>query len=824
VIRTGAPIAIAFIAATFALGCAKGGTVSPTLPADNGSLSVQQAAFRSNRHVWGLWEINISADHQSAEIVPARMGEMHLNVVRMLEVSPCKNCLTIENIHPAGANELEADLRLQHPYPGLLKYTGFDVRGIFIAQTDFTFPVSDRKIAWGDGVPRMLNPDGYTSLFNPTEYPPTTPAALGYIAGKKATGGDLTATLNPFLAYRRDAERRMFEAGGSETRTVRLHVPAGPIHFGYAIDACWEFVPHEIVDPLVDFPPDANCLEAYKINIDIPAHLSSNLGSQAAVNVEVFDHQGLDTISSVTIEAPDLFTGEIALAYSTQTGDESWLFIGTITNETGGGDGFYPLLAKAVDTESDQNLGEIDAWQVSTVEVSTQFVGDGWARTWGGSYEDSGDKIDVDGSGNVYVTGNFHDTVDFDPDPTAEDLHSSNGDCDVFLSKFDSSGTFVWARTWGGSDEDSSYMVAVDGSGNVYVIGWFQGTVDFNPDPTAEDLHSSNGDYDFFLSKFDPSGTFVWACTWGGSEGGDDSLESGSGVAVDGLGNVYVAGYFVGIVDFDPGPGVDLHSSDFFDIFLSKFDSSGTFMWARTWGGSDPDLGSDVAVDGSGDVYVTGWFWGPTDFDPGTGVDLHSSNGDYDIFLSKFDSSGTFVWSRTWGETYNDKGLGVAVDGSENVYVTGYFIPPSYHDNVFLSKSDSLGTFMWARTWGWGEGYDVAVDGSGNVYVIGMFRGLPADFDPDPIEVDLHSSNGAYDIFLSKFDSSGDYQWARTWGGIDIDYGRGVAVDGSGNVFVTGGFRGTSVDFNPDPIAEDLHSSNGDADAFLVKFKPDGYW
>jgi hypothetical protein len=839
-------ILIAILALVMALGCSSG-KANPTLPSDNSeeSLGVSQTnvPLLPNRHLWGLWEINISEDRQVAEIIPARSGEMHLNVVRLLEVFPCKNCLTIGNIKMVEPNVLEADLTLVHPYPGLLKYTGFDVRGIFIAQTDFTFPASGRKVALGDGVPRVLNPDGYTSLFNPTEYPPTSPPILGYIPGKHATGGDLTATLNPYLAYRRDAPRRMFESGGSETRTFRLYAPSGPIHFGYAVDASWQLV-ENVIDPLTDFPPDANCLEAYKIKVDIPKKLDSTPGSQAVMNVEVFDHQGLSTIQSVTIEAPDLFSGAISLAYSTQTGEESWLFSGTITNETGTGHGFYPLLATVVDTESDQNLGEIEAWQVAQEGV----VG-GWARTWGGTDFDWGHGVALDGSGNVYVTGSFMGTsVDFDPDPLAVDFHSSNGGSDIFLSKFDSSGTFLWARTWGGSESgdsslDYGYGVAVDESGYVYVTGWFSGTsVDFNPDPVSDDPHSSNGALDIFLSRFDSSGTFLWARTWGGI-----SDDYGEGVAVDGSGNVYVTGSFQDTsVDFDPDPtSVDPHSSHgYSDIFLSRFDSSGTFAWARTWGWSSSDVGYGVAVDGSGNLYVTGSFSGTfVDFNPDPlADDFHSSNGGDDIFLSEFDSSGTYVWARTWGGSSDDYGEGVAVDGSGNVCVTGYFgdivdfnPDPTSDDphssnggyDIFLSKFDFSGTFVWARTWGGSSddsGSGVAADGSGNAYVIGAFQGASVDFNPDPASDDPHSSNGADEIFLSKFDSPGTFLWARTWGGNDVDWGWGVDVDGSGNVYVTGGFSDTSVDFDPDPSSVDPHSSNGDADIFLSKFKPDGYW
>jgi hypothetical protein len=305
------------------------------------------------------------------------MGQMHLNVVRLLEVTPCKNCLTISNIKVVEPNVLEADLTLKHPFPGLLKYTGFDVRGIFISEANYTFPASGRKIAWGTDLPIVLNPDGYTQLFNPTEYPPTTPAALGYIPGKYATGGDLTATLNPFLAYRRDAPRCMFEAGGSETRTVRLYVPPGPIHFGYAVDACWQLV-ENVIDPLTDFPPDANCLEAYRVSVDIPYDDDSSWMCQNPINVEVFDHQGLETISTVTIEASNLFSGEVALTYSVQTGEDSWLFSGMIMNENGVSDLAYPLLVRVVDTKLDQNLDQVDAWQVLTANISEPPSHEGW--------------------------------------------------------------------------------------------------------------------------------------------------------------------------------------------------------------------------------------------------------------------------------------------------------------------------------------------------------------------------------------------------------------------------------------------------------------
>jgi hypothetical protein len=372
----------------------------------------------------------------------------------------------------------------------------------------------------------------------------------------------------------------------------------------------------------------------------------------------------------------------------------------------------------------------------------------------------------VDVSGNVYVTGLFYEIVDFDPGTGIEN-HTSNGSDDVFLSKFDSSGNFLWARTWGGTGHDQASSVAADKSGNTYVTGYLEGMVDFDPG-TGVDSHTSNGMTDVFLSKFDSLGNLQWADTWGGS-----NYDQGYGVAVDAYNCAYVTGDFTGTVDFDPGSEVENHMSNGLDdVFLSKIDPTGSYLGATNWGGSVTDVGYGVAVDLWNNVYVTGTFSDIVDFDPGGG-DIHTSNGLNDIFLSKFDSGLLFKWARTWGGSQTECANGVAVD-------------------VF-----------------------------GNVYVSGNFQGTDVDFDPGG-GVDDHTSNGAFDAFLSQFDSSGYINWARTWGGNLSDTGYGVAADVSGNAYVTGYFSGT-VDFDPG-TGVDSRISNGGEDVFLSKFPPDGNW
>jgi hypothetical protein len=333
---------------------------------------------------------------------------------------------------------------------------------------------------------------------------------------------------------------------------------------------------------------------------------------------------------------------------------------------------------------------------LSKFDSSGSFV---WAKTWGAGSSDQGFGIATDKSNNIYVTGAFTGTVDFDPG-TGTDWHSMVGGYDAFLSKFNSSGGFTWARTWGDTGLDEGCGVTTDISGNVYVTGFFDGTVDFDPS-SGEDKHTSNGNSDVFLSKFNSSGSFTWARTWGGSA---TAYDYSFGVATDGLANVYVSGNYSGTCDFDPGlPEVKFTSNGSMDVFLSKFDPSGTFIWVKVWGAGSGalDQGHRVAVDASDNVYVTGSFEGTVDFNPGTGSDPHISKGGYDAFLSSFDSSGGFLWVKTWGAGSADEGYGVAVDGTANVYVTGYF--------------------------------------TGTV-----------DFDPGTGE-DWHASNGGKDAFLSKF-------------------------------------------------------------------------
>jgi uncharacterized membrane protein YqhA len=381
-----------------------------------------------------------------------------------------------------------------------------------------------------------------------------------------------------------------------------------------------------------------------------------------------------------------------------------------------------------------------------------------WAKRIGGSSLDEAYAIALTADGSVYIQGHFSGTVDFDPGPGAYNLTSSTFS-DTFICKLSSSGDFLWAKTIGGeSFGHYGNSIAVSADGGIYITGEFSSTVDFDPGPGTYNLTSA-GSYDIFISKLDSSGNFVWARRMGGS--GNDS---GLSIAVAADGSVYTTGCFSGTVDFDPGAGTsNLSSAGGYDIFVSKLDSSGNFVWAKAIGGTGDDYGKSIAVGPDGSACVTGYFSGTADFDPGAGVCNLTSAGGKDIFISKLDSSGNFVWARKMGGSADDIGNSIVVAADGSVYTTGYFSGMVDFDpgdgtytpagaDIFISRLDSSGNFIWAR--GINNGYpdftgSIALAPDGSVYITGYFFNTE-DFDPGTGVYNLTSA-GYADCFVARF-------------------------------------------------------------------------
>ena len=280
---------------------------------------------------------------------------------------------------------------------------------------------------------------------------------------------------------------------------------------------------------------------------------------------------------------------------------------------------------------------------ISTGEAKAEDQVYSWTKTFGGAGEIVGYSVATDGNGHVYIGGILQNSADFDPSDSV-DIRTSSGSYDGFVSKFDTSGNYLWTRIIGGTGDDRLMSVALDITGNIYVGGSFRGTVDFDPG-IGSDIRTSTGGDDIFLVKFDASGNYQWSRTLGGA--GNDRAMS---VDVDAMENLYISGRFQNVVDFDPGVSNDTRtSSGSNDFFFSKYDALGTYQWTRALGGTGSDGGSAVKVDASGNIYVGGFFSNTVDFDPGAGTVVRTSSGSWDAFLSKYSASGSHEWTEAIG-------------------------------------------------------------------------------------------------------------------------------------------------------------------------------
>jgi len=389
---------------------------------------------------------------------------------------------------------------------------------------------------------------------------------------------------------------------------------------------------------------------------------------------------------------------------------------------------------------------------------------------------------------------------------------------------------FEWARGMGSSSWDVGHSITTDPNGNVYAVGAFSYTVDFDPGAATANLTSA-GATDIYIQKTDVIGNLIWAKRIGGFI--NDFAYS---ITYDGNGNLCIAGYFQGTVDFDPGSATsNLTAAGGYDIFVLKIDTSGNFMWAKRMGGTADNFGVYITSDTNGNIFTTGDYQGTADFDPGSGITNLTSNGGRDIFIQKLDANGNFLWAKSMGGTGDDKGFSVTTDANGNVYTVGNFTnnvdfdpgvgttnATSYgFSDIFIQKLDATGNFIWVKRYG-GTGSDDAVsitsDFGANIYVSGSFQDT-VYFDSGPGTSDLISA-GSNDIFVLKLDLSSNVIWVKQMGGTGNDQAYETFLDAMGNLYTTGRFSDT-VDFDPGLETTNLTSVGG-VDVFIHKMDTSG--
>ena len=469
-------------------------------------------------------------------------------------------------------------------------------------------------------------------------------------------------------------------------------------------------------------------------------------------------------------------------------------------------------LSKALITRDEYNT-----WRcITTIESSSSnsvqsrlasISSTSYAVTFGGTSTDFPSNVVVDSLGNAYITGDFHNTVNF-----GSGNITSSGVKDIFIAKFDTTGSLEWVKTYGDSSFDRGLDIAIDSSDNIYVTGYFMRTVNFGGGNVTVTDPSSGGS-DLFVLKLNSSGEFQWVYTVGGSNN-----DNGKGIDVDSSGNVYISGIFKDTVNFGGG---DITSHGNFDIFVLKLNSSGVFQWVYHAGGTGNDQAYPISVDTNGNVLVAGYFFDTANFTPAS----CTSRGSADIFVLKLTTSGLLNFIRCYGSTSVDYPWGVDFDSAGNAYITGGFsntinfdcgnTTSSGSQDIFVMKLNSSGNCQWVYTVGDSDmdyGWALETDSSNNSYITGYFQDT-VNFGGGNI-----TSVGNRDVFVLKLNSSSVFQWVYTAGGTEADYSYGLDIDSSGNIYAVGSFQST-INFGGGNI-----TSEGVYDVFAVKLNSSGQY
>jgi len=457
----------------------------------------------------------------------------------------------------------------------------------------------------------------------------------------------------------------------------------------------------------------------------------------------------------------------------------------------------------------------------------------------GGSGSDVIVDVASDATGNIYVTGRFSGSADFDPGAGLSVI-TSLGASDVFLAKYTSTGLLVWVSRIGGTGADSVSSLARDAAGNLYLGGGFEGSADFDPTAGLAVLNSVGG-RDGYVAKFSADGLLLWARRFGGP-----AKDAVADLAVDAAQDVYAAGTFAGQADAlpDPGPTI-LGNGAAGDGFLLALDAAGTVRYALPIGGTQEDSAEAVGVSPAGVVTVAGTFRGSADFARNALPVTVASQGGADVFLASYTSAGTLIRALDVGGL-GDQALvtrGLAVDAAGGAAVLGTFAGATDFDpsaatvsrtsigatDVYLARFDANGVFLSLATIG-GSGsatpVGLTLDPSGDAVITGAFSGA-LDFDPSVGTATLTSlgSAGATDIFAARYSAAGSFTWVSRMGestsaGDRKNSGSALAVDPLGGLLVAGRFFG-APDFDPGSSAFRF-TSFGDVDGFVVKLTSGG--
>ncbi len=449
-----------------------------------------------------------------------------------------------------------------------------------------------------------------------------------------------------------------------------------------------------------------------------------------------------------------------------------------------------------------------------------------WARSIGGTAVDINGRVEILSNDDLLIGGVFGFIVDFDPG-AGNGVLFANGLVDGFMAKYSSDGLYDEAYSISNPSFVIPYDLHVHGNDDVYIVGKFDTITDFDVGSSMANL-TPNGNADGFLVKYDSAAALQWVRQFSST----DSVMITS-VDVDAQGNIYIAGFFSGIADMDPGIGTATHNSGTgTNIFVTKLNSSGNYLWSESVGTGATFIESyDMEVNSNSDVFVYGALSGTADFDPGVGTNNITAGGISDVFLWKLNSNG--VYQNTYqigGLNYTSPGR-IRIDGQDNIFLSGSFsntlqtdpvngmdsIVSNGSEDMFVLRYNSSMSLDWSMGLG-GSGADAAttinLNNSGDVLVTGLFSGT-VDFDPSTNVHNL-SGSGSQDLFFASYDGSGNLNWAEAIIGNGDFNALSIVQDNNNGLYIGGAYTGIA-DFDPGTGTNNLISL-GMEDMFLAKY------
>lgn len=449
-----------------------------------------------------------------------------------------------------------------------------------------------------------------------------------------------------------------------------------------------------------------------------------------------------------------------------------------------------------------------------------------WITYFGSSASDWGYKVETDVSGNVLVSGSTSSLTVIAT--TGAHQTTLSGSSDMFILKMNNSGSRLWSTYLGGTSSDFGRGIVADASGNIYITGFTSSTSGIATTGANQTTYGG-GVYDAILAKFNSSGAIQWSTYFGAS-----LREDGIGLALDGSGNVFMTGHTLSNSGIASTGAYQTVFGGSTDSYIAKFTTSGVPVWTSYFGGNNTDYGYNIAIDGTGNPVIVGYTSSTTGI-ASSGSHQTTLGGSSDGFIAKFNASGGLHWSTYFGGSQSDGAYAITIDDSANILISGstssltgiatvgaFQAVKAANSDAFIAKFNSSGILLWGTYLG-GNQYEningMVSDVNGNTILVGETSSTSGLATANCFQSSY--GGGTNDAFIAKFTLNGNREWVTYLGGLAADYAQDVALDGDGNICITG-FTYSANGISTQGAFQTVYGGGTSTDAFIAVITKDG--